>query len=102
MAEKRKVTIDADLQEIIPSFLDNRKKDIVKLDEFLPAKQYSQIESIAHKLAGNAGSYGFDDLGQIGANLEAACQSLNEAEIANLCLAYKEYLENLEIEYKWI
>ena len=33
-----------------------------------------QVESLAHKLSGTAGSYGFVEVGEIAADLEALCE----------------------------
>ena len=48
-------------------------------DRMMSNPDQSLIEEIlrdAHKLAGSAGSYGFIDLGNAAANLEAGCQIL--------------------------
>lgn len=100
MSEKIVVTIDADLQEIIPTFLENRRKDIEAIKSALETNDLASIETIAHKLAGNAGSYGLDDLGEIGAKMESACQSGDSGETKDLFNSYCTYLENLEINYE--
>lgn len=99
MSEKILVSIDADLEEIIPTFLENRQKDISKIDQALASMDLKAIETIAHKLAGNAGSYGLDDLGEIGAQLESACQAADKEAVNSLCASYKDYLSRLEIKF---
>ncbi len=99
MTTPRIVTIDADLEEIVPGFLENRKKDLIQIEEHIQSSSWSHIESIAHKLAGNAGSYGFNDLGEIGAALEEACQSNDINAIKDYCNQYKEYMDSLQVEY---
>ncbi len=100
MSQTITVTIDADLEEIIPTFLQNRQKDIVSIAEALTSNDYATIESIAHKLAGNAGSYGLDDLGEIGSKLEAACQTNDIDKIKSYCQSYGDYLAQLEIKFE--
>ena len=100
MSEKVKILIDKDIEEIVPMFLDNRQKDLLEIETNLSSKNLTAIEVIAHKLAGNAGSYGFTDMGLIGADMEIACQNENIDEIKNLFEKYKNYLSNLEVEYK--
>ncbi len=100
LSEKIIVNIDADLEEIIPTFLENRKKDQTTMESALQTGDLAAIESIAHKLAGNAGSYGLDDLGEIGAQLESVCQAGKKEEAENLISQYKNYLANLEIQYE--
>ena len=100
MSEKIIVSVDADLEEIIPTFLENRQKDLVQIDQALGAMDLKAIESIAHKLAGNAGSYGLDQLGELGATLESACQAGDKDKVDQLCQQYKDYLANLEIKFE--
>lgn len=100
MAEKIIVKIDQDLEEIIPSFLENRRKDLIQLDAALADNLLQEIEMVAHKLAGNAGSYGFDDLGDIGRQLESACKENNNTQVKLLCAKYKDYLERIEVVYE--
>ena len=94
------VQIDADLEDIVPSFLENRKKDLEQIEIFLKEKDWGHIESIAHKLAGNAGSYGFNELGEIGIKLEEACQQAQFEEIKKYCDQYYQYMDNVKVEYK--
>ncbi len=100
MTEKVIVQIDKDIEEIVPMFLDNRQKDLKEIDAFLLEKNFQGIEVISHKLAGNAGSYGFTDLGLIGAKMEACCQNENLEEVKEQFELYKSYLSNLEVVYK--
>lgn len=100
MSEKITIKIDADLKDIIPTFLENRKKDIIIIEKALETNDLSTIESVAHKLAGNAGSYGLPDLGNIGASLENACQREDLAEVQKLHGDYQNYLQNLNIEFE--
>jgi HPt (histidine-containing phosphotransfer) domain-containing protein len=97
---KHNIVIDIDLEEIIPSFLSNRQKDIEEIEKSLSENNFKEIESIGHKLSGSAGSYGFDDLGQIGKDIENACKEDNQTLVKSLYAKYKDYLENLNITYE--
>lgn len=100
MTKKNLVTIDKDIEEIVPTFLENRKKDIITLESAINQKDCKSIEVIAHKLAGNAGSYGFDELGSIGIIMESAAKDNNIDVINNQLSLMKNYLENLEVVYE--
>jgi len=100
MGDKIIVKIDSDLEEIIPMFIDNRHKDLKELDESLSSNDLSSIEVIAHKLAGNAGSYGFMDLSKIGANLELACKEKNQENIEKFISEYKNFMAKLEVVFE--
>ena len=94
------VSVDKDLEEIMPGFLQNRQKDLFELDEALGKNDIESIKVIGHKLAGNAGGYGLPDLGKLGAQLEEACIQQDVDTIKNLIQSIKEYLEKLEIVYE--
>lgn len=98
--DKIVISVDKDLKEIMPMFLENRNKDISLLKTAISSKDFAQITVIGHKLAGNAGSYGFPDLGDIGVAIESAAISKLGDEILKLIDSYEFYLSNLVVEYK--
>ena len=59
---KTVVQIDEEIKEIIPNFLEGREKDINLFKAAIDTEDFDQLESIGHKLKGNAGSYGFDKM----------------------------------------
>lgn len=97
--EKIVIAVDRDLEEIMPTFLDNRRSDLLKLDQAMKSGDYKSIEMIAHKLAGNAGSYGLPDLGKIGSELEIAAAQEKSEKIEELIKAYRDYMERLDIKF---
>lgn len=97
---KTKKIIDSDLKDIMPSFLQNRAKDLVNISQALGSKDFKTIQVIGHKLAGNAGSYGLADLGEIGAKIEMAAIKNDSEDLKRLYSEYKSYMDNLEIEFK--
>ena len=99
MSAKFVVTIDKDIEEIVPMFLDNRQKDIESIKQHILDSELGQIEVISHKLAGNAGSYGFTDLGKIGAALEQACKDQNIEAIKIKYQEFCDYMTNVEVEF---
>ena len=93
------VVISSDLEEIFPMFLDNRKKDITQITQFLATQSLEEIQVIAHKLAGNAGSYGLEALGEIGARMEMGCIKKDSDIVKSEFEQFKNYLENLTITF---
>ncbi len=94
------IIIDIELQEITPGFLENRKNDLKSIQEALTAKDLASVEVISHKIAGNAGSYGFHDLGDIGKRMEEAAQAKDIDIISQELKKMKTYLSDIKIEYK--
>ncbi|GAB4012265.1 MAG: hypothetical protein Fur0010_07970 [Bdellovibrio sp.] len=102
MTAEKKVTkiIDADLKDIMPTFLENRQKDLNNIQQALQNKDFKSIQVIGHKLAGNAGSYGLADLGEIGAKIEMSAIKQDYDELNHLYQQFVEYMGSLEIIYK--
>jgi histidine phosphotransfer protein HptB len=92
-----KVEIDAEIQEIVPGFLERTRNALEtcknNLDD-VPA-----IEVVGHKLAGTGGSYGFDLASELGSKLEDAAKETNSDDISSLLDELINYFGNLEITY---
>ena len=88
--QKKIITIDKDLEEITPVFLENRKKDILLLDQYLQQKNFNEIVVIGHKMAGNSRSYGHPELERIGRELEESAKTDDGVSILDL----KKQIEN--------
>ncbi len=98
-ASKYKVKIDPDLQEIIPGYIEKRKKEIVALNNALLALDFGTLETLGHRLKGSGGGYGFKELSRLGTNLESAAKAKDIGQATASIKAIEEYLENLEVEF---
>jgi HPt (histidine-containing phosphotransfer) domain-containing protein len=98
--DKIQVTIDADLEELIPGFLENRNADLTTLQACLDNADYDSIKSTGHSLKGVGGGYGFDRISEIGAELEQAGLNKDTDQIVTLLASYKDYLARIEIVYE--
>ena len=100
--EKGKITVrvDADLADIIPTFLENRHGDVGSILEALDRGDYETIRILGHSLKGAGGGYGFQEITQIGQSLERAAIEENPAEIRSLVAELSSYLERTEVVYE--
>ena len=94
------VSVDADLEELIPGFLENRIKDVQSLREALAEQDVGKIQSIGHSLKGVGGGYGFDALSEIGAAIEAAAKQQDLGSIEALIVSMADYLERIDIVFE--
>ena len=94
------VVVSKDLKEIFPNFLKNRKQDLDQIKTFIQDNNFAGIQTISHKLAGNAGSYGLKDLGIIGASMEDACKKKDIIEIEKLFNHYQDYISKLKVVFE--
>lgn len=98
--EKILVSIDADLEDLIPGFLENRNADLGTLRSHLENSDFANIKSIGHSLKGVGGGYGFERITEIGAGLEAAALQEDNNKISELLESYADYLARIEIVYE--
>jgi len=94
------VTIDKDLEDLIPGFLDNRRKDVRLLGEALSARKIESLKSIGHSLKGVGGGYGFHELSVIGAEIEKIAKTGETVGIEQLIHRMADYLDRIEIVFE--
>jgi len=97
--KKNIVHIDADLEEIIPRFMEIRQEDIEQIREALGKGDLEIITRIGHSMKGAGGSYGFDRVSELGAAIEIAGKENKIDEIEGLLDELTRYMENVEIVY---
>lgn len=97
---KYRIVVDKELEDIIPQYLEIRRKELPELQALLAAGNLDEARKIGHKLSGSGGGYGFDRLSEIGRKLETAGLA-GDAPASSACLAeLKDFLENLEVVYE--
>ncbi|MEN0059668.1 MAG: Hpt domain-containing protein [Bdellovibrio sp.] len=93
------VEVDADLQDLIPQFLENRKKDIDSFTLLISNKDFTAIAQLAHKVKGAAAGYGFNDLSSLAAQAETAAKNNDLNSLSDLFEKMKVHFSNIEIRY---
>ena len=88
----RKIYVDPDLRSLIPRFIELRKRDLENLEKFLSQKDVESIGKIAHIIKGNAGSYGFTQLGELAADLDKLTSSDAFDEMGHLIQQMKDII----------
>ncbi len=73
--------VDDEIRRHRPAFLDNRRKDLSRMQDALAQEDYEAIRTTGHRMKGLAGSYGFSDIGAVGERLELAARSRDLAAI---------------------
>ncbi|MFO0774202.1 MAG: Hpt domain-containing protein [Nitrospiraceae bacterium] len=94
------VTIDEALEELIPTFLANRRKDVETLRQALATSDFRSIQLLGHRLRGDAGGYGFEAMGEMGTKLEAAAERQDCEAIERQIALFVDYLNRVRITYQ--
>jgi HPt (histidine-containing phosphotransfer) domain-containing protein len=94
------VYIDQALEEIVPGFLENRRRDVQTLETALRESNLAQIQTIGHRMKGDGGGYGFDAISVMGAALEQAAAREDRNAIRRHIDELIDFLAQLIVVYR--
>ena len=101
MAEKAyTVTLARDFQELIPEFIENRRRELQALRAALAAGRYDQLGELGHRMRGIGTSYGFARVSSLGEEIEDQARSADREGLAARIAEYAEYLERVKVVYE--
>jgi HPt (histidine-containing phosphotransfer) domain-containing protein len=95
--DRIRVEVDPDLEDLVPSFLENRRADITTIRNALEESDYRRIHRIGHNMKGDSGALGFVGLSDVGRGLEQAALQEDEAAIQAQLVHFSDYLERVEV-----
>lgn len=93
------VHIDPDLEGIVPGFLANRRRDLVTIEGCLKQGDLNTIRILGHRMKGDGGGYGFDQISTIGDELEQATLAQDLPSIEKQVAALTVFLNRVEVVY---
>ena len=98
--EKIVVHVDADLEDLIPGYLQNRREDVKAVWQALENQDFETIRVLGHTMKGTGGGYGFDAITELGQTLEEAAKNQNEPAIRQAAAALRDYLQAVEVVFQ--
>ena len=93
------VYVGADIQDLMPIFLEGRREDVKALVEALEKGDYDTVLVLGHNMKGAGGSYGFDLITELGRDLEQSAREQNAEKVGRLVIELSSYLERIEVIY---
>ncbi len=96
-AKKIIIHVDPAIAELIPGFLQNRRKDIAAMLDAVQRGDFESVQVLGHSMKGDGGGYGFDAITEIGAALEQAAKQRNAVEIRDRVHELSRYLDQVEV-----
>jgi len=94
------VYIDPGLEEIVPGFLENRRREVQILETALQGNNLAQIQIIGHRMRGDGGGYGFDAISMMGAALEQAAAGEDRDAIRRHTAELIDFLARVTVVYR--
>jgi len=94
------VYVDPDLADLVPTFLENRGKDLDKLRAAMAGGDYRAIQHIGHSMKGVGGGYGFDRITELGKMIESAAANTDEAGVVEGMEQLADFLQCVVVVYR--
>jgi HPt (histidine-containing phosphotransfer) domain-containing protein len=97
---KYDVKVPRDLEDLIPVFMSNRKKELDTLRVALASADFEQLRQLGHRMKGVGVSYGFDHVSTLGKHIEDGARSGDRAGIEARIAEYADYLSKVTIAFE--
>ena len=94
------VYIDSGIEDIVPGFLENRRRDVQTLETALEQNDLNTIGVIGHRMRGDGGGYGFDTISEIGECMELAAARQDRDAIRRNLSKLADFLARLTVVYR--
>ena len=93
------VTLRRDIEDLIPTFLNNRRNEVEALRLALDWQNFEHLAYLGNRMMGCGTPYGFDQVSIIGQFIAEAAQSKNGDLVADKIEQYADYLSCVQISF---
>ena len=100
MSEPINVTVAKDLEDLVPTFMKNRGKELEALRVALAGGDFEQMRQLGHRMKGVGISYGFDKVSLLGKQIEDGAKAGDRAGLDARLVEYADYLARVKIVYE--
>src|SRR5258706_2956921 len=97
MQERIEVSVDAEICDLIPAFLANRRKDLDAIKAALEQADFETIRLIGENMQGSGRGYGFERISVLGEQLQKKAAAEQVAEIRRLLREFADYLSRIDV-----
>ncbi len=94
------VIVAKDLEDLIPTFMTNRNKEVETLRTALGADDMEQLRQLGHRMKGVGNSYGFEHISVLGKKIEDSAKIKDLSGLNALIAEYMDYLVRVKIVYE--
>jgi len=91
--------IDPGLENLMERFFAGSNQDLVKMRATLERGDFETLARLGHTAKGTGFGYGFQGMGEIGRDLEAAAREGNRSACAEQVQRMEHYLANVEVHF---
>jgi PAS domain S-box-containing protein len=95
--EPIRIEMPVGLEDIVPGYLANRKKEVPEMLGLLAASDFERVSMLGHNLKGTARGYGFSDLIAMGAALERSADQRDCGALRTQIAELGKYLDRVQL-----
>ena len=100
MTDPVTVTVAKDLEDLIPTFMKNRAKELETLRAALSGGDMEQLRQLGHRMKGVGNSYGFEKVSALGRQIEDGAKAGDRAGLEARIAEYTDYLSRVQVVYE--
>lgn len=93
------VTVQKDLEDLVPTFMSNRTKEIEALRAALDKGDMEKLRQLGHRMKGVGTSYGFEKVSALGKVIEDSAKATDKAALEGCLADYADYLAKVRVVY---
>ncbi len=97
--KKNVIRLNKDYQDLIPTYLESRVKDIITIRKAVQNRDFNLIDNITHNLIGSGKTFGFDFISDTALKIRSNIKTKNSDGIIKNVEKIEHYLSGLEIKY---
>ena len=94
------VLVPAGVEDLVPTFMDNRRKELDALHRAAAAGDMEAILNIAHRMKGVGEPYGFLGVSTLGAEFHRAADQGDGRTLVSLVARYATYLREVRVSFE--
>jgi hypothetical protein len=98
VTQKIPLRVDPPLKDLVPAFLENRRRDLERMRQALRAGDLAAIRDVGQNIRAFSRDYGFDDLCSLGEEIRCAADERSTLRIVHLQGQLADYLARVELQ----
>ena len=98
MSEKIQLSVEPALKELIPGFLQSRRRDLQRMSEALHAGDLQAIREVGQNIRAFSRVYGLDELTELGEEIRRAAEDCSTLRIVHLQGRLADYLSRIALD----
>jgi HPt (histidine-containing phosphotransfer) domain-containing protein len=98
--QQYEVIVPKDLEDLIPTFLANRQKEVGLLTSALVASDFVRLRQLGHRMKGVGSSYGFALITMLGERIEHLVSRSDLTGLSACVAQYNDFLLKVSVKFK--